>query len=121
MVPGGMRELLRIPGLGPKKAILVYEQLGVTNLAELAAGEEANKLQDIKGLGAKTEESLLRGIRNYTAQEERIMVDEALEAAERIIATLRETCPLDEIPSAGSLRGMRETIGDIDILVAASE
>ena len=121
MVPAGMRELLRIPGLGPKKAILVYEQLGVTNLAELATAAEANKLRDIKGLGAKTEESLLRGIRNYTAQEERIMVDQALQAADRIIATLSETCTFDEIAYAGSLRRMRETIGDIDILVAASE
>src|SRR5438067_2719749 len=121
MVPGGMRELLRIPGLGPKKAILVYDTLGVTTLSELAAAAEANKLQGIKGLGAKTEENLLRGIRNYTQQEERIMVDQALEAAERIIASLTEGCSFDEIAYAGSLRRMRETIGDIDILVAAAE
>src|SRR5881275_2909723 len=103
MVPGGMRELLRIPGLGPKKAILVYDTLGVTTLSELAAAAEANKLQGIKGLGAKTEENLLRGIRNYTQQEERIMVDQALEAAERIIASLTEGCSFDEIAYAGSL------------------
>src|SRR6266571_3702258 len=119
MVPGGMRELLRIPGLGPKKAILVYDTLGVTTLSELAAA--ADKLQGIKGLGAKTEENLLRGIRNYTQQEERIMVDQALEAAERIIASLTEGCSFDEIAYAGSLRRMCETIGDIDILVAAAE
>jgi DNA polymerase (family 10) len=121
MVPGGMRELLRIPGLGPKKAILVYNELGVTSLAELAAAAEANKLRGIKGLGAKTEENLLRGIRNYREQEERIPVDQAVDAAERIIATLTESCDLDEITFAGSLRRMRETIGDLDILVAASD
>ena len=121
MVPGGMRELLRIPGLGPKKAILVYEQLGVTTLPELQAAAEANKLRGVKGLGAKTEENLLRGIKNYTAQEDRIMVDQALESAERIIASLTETCSFDEIAYAGSLRRMRETIGDLDILVAAAD
>lgn len=121
MVPAGMRELLRIPGLGPKKAILVYEKLGVTSLAELAAAAEANKLQGIKGLGAKTEENLLRGIRNYREQEERILIDQAMESAERIIASLTEACTFDEIAYAGSLRRMRETIGDLDILVAASD
>jgi len=121
MVPGGMRELLRIPGLGPKKAILVYEQLGITSLAELAAAAEANKLQGIKGLGAKTEENLLRGIRNYREQEERILIDQAMESAERIIASLTDACTFDEIAYAGSLRRMRETIGDLDILVAASD
>jgi DNA polymerase (family 10) len=121
MVPGGMRELLRIPGLGPKKAILVYEKLGVTSLAELAAAAEANKLQGIKGLGAKTEENLLRGIRNYREQEERILIDQAMESAVRIIASLTEACTFDEIAYAGSLRRMRETIGDLDILVAAAD
>ena len=121
MVPGGMRELLRIPGLGPKKAILVYEKLGVTSLAELAAAAEANKLQGIKGLGAKTEENLLRGIRNYREQEERILIDQAMESAVRIIDSLTEACTFDEIAYAGSLRRMRETIGDLDILVAAAD
>jgi DNA polymerase (family 10) len=121
MVPGGMRELLRIPGLGPKKAILVYDKLGVTSLAELAAAAEANKLQGIKGLGAKTEENLLRGIRNYREQEERILIDQAMDSAVRIIASLTETCTFDEIAYAGSLRRMRETIGDLDILVAAAD
>jgi DNA polymerase (family 10) len=121
MVPGGMRELLRIPGLGPKKAILVYDKLGVTSLAELAAAAEANKLQGIKGLGAKTEENLLRGIRNYREQEERILIDVAMDSAVRIIASLTETCTFDEIAYAGSLRRMRETIGDLDILVAAAD
>jgi DNA polymerase (family 10) len=121
MVPGGMRELLRIPGLGPKKAILVYEKLGVTSLAELAAAAEANKLQGIKGLGAKTEENLLRGIRNYREQEERVLIDQAMDAAVRIIASLTEACTFDEIAYAGSLRRMRETIGDLDILVAAAD
>jgi DNA polymerase (family 10) len=121
MVPGGMRELLRIPGLGPKKAILVYDKLGVTSLAELAAAAEANKLQGIKGLGAKTEENLLRGIRNYREQEERILIDQAMDSAVRIIASLTEACTFDEIAYAGSLRRMRETIGDLDILVAAAD
>src|SRR6266567_836149 len=63
-VPAGMRELLRIPGLGPKKAILVYEELGTTSISELSDAIAAHKLQGIKGLGAKTEENLLRGIEN---------------------------------------------------------
>ncbi|MGZ4209216.1 MAG: DNA polymerase/3'-5' exonuclease PolX [Actinomycetota bacterium] len=121
MVPAGMRELLRVPGFGPKKAILVHNELGVSSLSELAAAAEAHKLQGIKGFGVKTEENILKGIRNYREQEERIPVDQALESAQRIIASLQEVSSIDEIAYAGSLRRMRETIGDLDILVAASD
>src|SRR5512135_808594 len=78
MVPAGMRELLRVPGFGPKKAIFVHQELGVSSLSELAAAAEAHKLQDLKGFGVKTEENILKGIRNYREQEERIPVDQAL-------------------------------------------
>lgn len=121
MVPAGMRELLRVPGFGPKKAIFVHQELGVSSLSELAAAAEAHKLQDLKGFGVKTEENILKGIRNYREQEERIPVDQALESAQRIIASMVEACSIDEIAYAGSLRRMRETIGDLDILVAASD
>ncbi|MGZ4240535.1 MAG: DNA polymerase/3'-5' exonuclease PolX [Actinomycetota bacterium] len=121
MVPAGMRELLRVPGFGPKKAILVHNELGVSSLSELAAAAEAHKLQGIKGFGVKTEENILKGIRNYREQEERIPVDQALESAQRIIASLQEVSSIDEIAYAGSLRRMHETIGDLDILVAASD
>jgi DNA polymerase (family 10) len=121
MVPAGMRELMQIPGFGPKKAVLVYEELGVTTLAELADAAEAQKLRGIKGLGAKTEENLLRGIRAYHQQEDRIRIDDAMDVALELIEALREGCSMDEIAFAGSLRRMRDTIGDLDILVAAKK
>jgi DNA polymerase (family X) len=120
-VPAGMRELLRIPGLGPKKAILVYEELGTTSIHELSDAIAAHKLRGIKGLGAKTEENLLRGIENLQQHDERIKVDQALESAERILASIREACEPDELAYAGSLRRMCDTIGDLDILAAAAD
>jgi DNA polymerase (family 10) len=121
MVPGGMRELLRIPGLGPKKAILLYEELGVSSLEQLREAIAAEKLRGIKGLGPKTEENLGRAISNLEKFSDRILIDEAMETAEGVIRSLTETASFARIAYAGSLRRMRDTIGDVDILVAAAD
>src|ERR1041384_4566327 len=121
MVPGGMRELLRIPGLGPKKAILVHQELGVSSLQELQAAIAEHKLRGIKGLGSKTEENLARSMQNLARHGERILVDEALETAEAVIRSIQESADVARIAYAGSLRRMRDSIGDVDVLVAATD
>lgn len=120
-VPGGMRELLRIPGLGPKKAIQLYNELGIATVDDLREAIAADKLQGIKGLGTKTVENLRKGIENLSKYSDRILIDEALETAESVIRSLSETLGLQRISYAGSLRRMRDTIGDVDILVASGD
>jgi DNA polymerase (family 10) len=120
-VPGGMRELMQVPGLGPKKALLVHQELGVSNVDELAEAVARQKLRGIKGLGPKTEENIARGIENRRRHGDRILIDAAMETAESVIASITEHCDVAKITYAGSLRRMRDTIGDIDILVAAED
>jgi DNA polymerase (family 10) len=116
-IPAGVRALTAIPTLGPKKALALYEELGVSSVPELEEAITAGRLRDLKGFGAKSEENILRGIELMRQAGGRVLIDQATELAEEIVATLT---PLAErCAYAGSLRRMRETIGDIDILAAA--
>jgi DNA polymerase (family X) len=121
MVPPGVRELTRIPGLGPKKAVLLNTELGVTTIDELLEAINANRLRGVKGLGAKTEENLLRGIDQLQQHGERVRLDVALSLAEELVAGLAQSPAVQEVSFAGSLRRMRETIGDVDILTASDD
>jgi DNA polymerase (family X) len=122
LVPPGVRDLTRIPGLGPKKAVLINESTGVTTIEELTDALKTGKLRGIKGLGAKTEENLLRSIEQMQQTGgERTRLDVALALAEELVAGLRACAAVEEITYAGSLRRMRETIGDVDILAASED
>jgi DNA polymerase (family X) len=118
-VPPGLRDLLSIPGLGAKKAVLLHQELGVTSIAELTEAIQAERLRGIRGLGAKTEENLARAIEHLQSHGERIPLDAALKLAEQILAELAGHPQVKEAGYAGSLRRMRETIGDIDVLIAS--
>lgn len=120
-VPPGLRELTAIPGLGPKKAQLLNSALGITTIAELVDAVEHHKLRDVKGLGAKTEENILRGIQLMEQQSDRTRIDLAIALAEELLAGLRGIPGVVEATTAGSLRRMRETIGDIDLLCASAK
>ncbi|MGI8332058.1 DNA polymerase/3'-5' exonuclease PolX [Actinomadura scrupuli] len=116
-IPAGVRALTAIPTLGPRKALALYEELGVSSVPELAEAITAGRLRDLKGFGAKSEDNILRGIELMKQAGGRVLIDQATELAEEIVAAL---APLAErCAYAGSLRRMRETIGDIDILAAA--
>lgn len=121
-VPPGVRELLRVPGVGPRTAGRLYRELGITSLAELQAAAEGGRLATLKGFGAKTIESILQGIRAAERQERRVLLAHALEIAETLIDALRNAAPaLDQAAYAGSLRRGRPTVGDLDILAAADD
>jgi DNA polymerase (family X) len=118
-IPAGVRALTAIPTLGPKKALVLYERLGISSVDELAEAIAAGRLEGLKGFGAKTEENILHGIELMRRAGERVLVDVAMEVAEEIVAALS---PLAErCEYAGSLRRSRETIGDVDILAAAAD
>ncbi|MER6124955.1 DNA polymerase/3'-5' exonuclease PolX [Streptomyces sp. NPDC001795] len=118
-IPAGVRELITIPTLGPKKAMRLYEDLHISSVNELAAAIEADALHDLKGFGEKTQENILHGIELMQQAGGRIPLHLALDTAEGIVAELSEVTGCLRCTYAGSLRRMRETIGDIDVLVSA--
>jgi DNA polymerase (family 10) len=120
--PPGVRELLRVPGVGPRTAGRLYRELGITSLAELKRAAEEGRLATLKGFGAKMIEGILQGISVAERQERRMLLAHALETAEELILALRTAAPtLRQATYAGSLRRGRPTVGDLDILVAVDD
>ncbi len=116
-IPAGVRALTAIPTLGPKKALVLHQELGISSVAELSAAIEEGRLRDLRGFGEKTEENIRHGITLLQQSGGRVLIDVAMKLAEEIVAALS---PLAErCTYAGSLRRGRETIGDIDVLAAA--
>ena len=120
-IPAGLLEVMQIPGLGPKKVRALWTQLAVEDLAKLKAVCEAGAVAELKGFGAKTQEKILEGIKNRIAYGKRHRWYEAAAIAEPILAGLRGLPQVSLAESAGSLRRARETVGDLDFLVASSE
>jgi len=120
-IPAGLLEVMQIPGLGPKKVRALWTQLAVQDLAKLKEVCEAGAVAELKGFGAKTQEKILEGIKNRIAYGKRHRWYEAAAIAEPILAGLRALPQVALAESAGSLRRSRETVGDLDILVASSE
>ncbi|MFG2001228.1 DNA polymerase/3'-5' exonuclease PolX [Spirillospora sp. NPDC048911] len=120
-IPAGVRALTTIPTLGPKKALAVYEELGISSVPELAQAIQEGRLRDLKGFGAKTEDNILRGIELMRQSGERVLIDVAADLADEIVAALSAHPAVLRCAHAGSLRRMRETIGDVDILAAATD
>ncbi|GHH77052.1 DNA polymerase/3'-5' exonuclease PolX [Streptomyces sulfonofaciens] len=118
-IPAGVRELIAIPTLGPRKAMTLYEDLHVSSVAELAEAIRAERLGGLKGFGKKTEENILHGIELMEQAGARIPLGTAMDPAEEIVAELSRLTGCAHCAYAGSLRRVRESVGDIDILVAA--
>ncbi|MER5202150.1 DNA polymerase/3'-5' exonuclease PolX [Streptomyces sp. NPDC002825] len=118
-IPAGVRQLITIPTLGPKKAMALYEELHISSVDELADAIAAEKLRDLRGFGEKTEANILHGIALMRQAGGRILLSAAMEAAEDIVTVLSGITGCQDCTYAGSLRRMKETIGDLDILVAA--
>ncbi|MFJ6994920.1 DNA polymerase/3'-5' exonuclease PolX [Streptomyces sp. NPDC003090] len=119
-IPAGVRELIAIPTLGPKKAMVLHEELGISSVDQLLEAIRGERLRDLKGFGEKTEENILHGISlMQQAGDGRILISAAMDVAEQIVAELSGITGCVRCAYAGSLRRMRETIGDIDVLVAA--
>lgn len=120
-VPAGVREMTAIPGFGPKKAMAVYQELGIGSVDDLLAAADAGTLASLKGFSAKTEENVRKGAERLRTSGGRVLVSEALELAEGLLERLRQVPGVRRAEFAGSLRRMAETIGDVDLLVAATD
>ncbi len=116
-------ELTRVPGLGPRTARRLESELGVRSLADLRAALEAQRVRTVKGLGAKVEENLRRALerREPAGKENRRPIAEVLPIAKELVAALEALPGVERARYCGSLRRFRETIADVDLLVASTE
>ncbi|MEO3749307.1 DNA polymerase/3'-5' exonuclease PolX [Streptomyces sp. B6B3] len=120
-IPAGVRELIAIPTLGPRKAMTLYQDLEIASLDQLVEAIEQGRLRDLKGFGPKTEQNLLHGVELLRQSGGRIQLDKATEIAEEAVAELSGVSGCRSCVYAGSLRRMKETIGDIDLLASADD
>jgi DNA polymerase (family X) len=120
-IPEGVLELLRIPGLGPKKTKLLYDTLHVKGVDDLEAAIKQGKLAGLPGIQKKTEENILRGIELIKRGSERKPLGRVLPLAEDIVRRMKDNAPVDRIELAGSIRRWKETVKDIDILTTSKQ
>jgi len=120
-IPIELLQFLKIPSIGPKKIATIYEHLGITTISELQNAAEQGKLQDLEGFGKITEMNILRGIRFTQKTQGRALLVHADETAQRYVNYLASSPLIESCSIAGSLRRMKETIGDIDILITSRE
>jgi DNA polymerase (family 10) len=118
-LPPGLTTLMSVPEVGPKTALLLHERLGVASIDELEAAARAGRIRDLPRMGAKTEENILKGIAMLKRSGARRPLGVVLPVADELVERLRRTPGVQEISMAGSLRRMKETVGDIDLLVTS--
>jgi DNA polymerase (family 10) len=118
-MPAGIERLLDVPGVGPVRARVLAERLSITSPEELANAARAHRLREIRGFGPRLEESIAVEAMRWAQRERRILLGTSWPVASRMIESFRSVRGSDQVSAAGSLRRMRETVGDIDILAAA--
>jgi len=119
--PAGLLQIMEVPEIGPKTTMKLYKDLRITNLHELKKAAEEHKVRELRGFGERSEETILKGIRLLEQRSGRMLLGYAYFYAKDIIDYLTSTGGYRLISVAGSLRRMRETIGDVDILVGSDE
>ena len=118
-IPGGVLELLEVPGIGPKTAKLLTQRLRISTVRQLEGAARAHRLRTLPGFQAKKEENILKGIEIVKKGRERMHLGVALAMANELLSFLQKVPGVTRVSTAGSLRRMKETIGDLDLLVAS--
>jgi len=119
--PPGVLDMLRVRGIGPKKVKLLWQELGITDVETLRKAAETHRLRRVKGFGEKTEEKILRSIELLKEGESVFLLAHAHAVATMVTDHLRKRAPVKELVAAGSLRRMKETVHDIDILATTED
>ena len=119
--PIDMKQLTGIEGIGAKKAIALYKNLGIRNVAELKKAIDAHKVSSLEGFGEKSAELMKKGIALQEASKGRLLLGEALPVAEEMVEKLKESGLVKDALVAGSARRWRETVGDLDILALSDK
>jgi DNA polymerase (family 10) len=119
-IPAGLLELLRVPGLGPKKAKALYDNLGIDSLSKLRQACQEGRVAKLRGFGEKTQQKILEGLAFLDKTGKRVLLAEAEYLADRICGELRKLKEIIRIQACGSLRRRKETVGDLDILVSSN-
>ncbi|MCS6977685.1 MAG: DNA polymerase/3'-5' exonuclease PolX [Gemmatales bacterium] len=120
-LPHGLVEMLRIPGLGPKKVKALYDELGIDSLEKLRTACQSGRVAELRGFGAKTQQKILEGLQFLDQTGKRFLLSEAQEIAHRILEHLRNLPGVLRSEVCGSLRRRKETIGDLDVLVSSQD
>ncbi len=122
-IPPEVVQFMRLPGLGPKTAARIWRELGISTLDELKAAAEAERLRALPGLGAKSEEKILKALafRADNPDEGRRLLGEGLPAVQAVVAVLREHPAAVHVSEAGSVRRRKETFRDLDIIATATD
>lgn len=119
-VPGELLKILEIPGMGPKKTKFLYEKLRIKTIKQLEEYAKKHKIAGLEHFQQKSEENIVKGIEIYKKGSGRTLLINALNQANGLISQLKSLKEVKQINCAGSLRRMKETIGDIDILITSS-
>jgi len=119
-IPRGVLELLEVPGVGPKTAKVLSERLHITTISRLEAAARSHRLSRLPGFQAKKEQNILKGIEIVRKGRERMHLGTALALANELLAFLKKSPGVSRVSTAGSLRRMKETIGDLDLLAAST-
>jgi DNA polymerase (family 10) len=123
--PPGLLEVMRLPGVGPKRTRRLYDELGIDSPAALREAAEAGRIRDLRGFGEKGEENLLRVLSDYEADgggtPARLLLSKALPIAEQIVGTLRAHPAAHRVEVAGSMRRLADTVKDLDIIATSDD
>ncbi|HXW86763.1 MAG TPA: DNA polymerase/3'-5' exonuclease PolX [Streptosporangiaceae bacterium] len=120
-IPDGVRQLTQIPALGPRRALQLYRELGVSSPDELRAAIEAGQLDKLRGFGAKSADKLLRGLDLLASAGGRVLLNVAAQTAATVITAVSAAPGCLRIAPAGSLRRAAESVGDVDVLATAAD
>lgn len=120
-VPAGVVQMLLLPGIGPKKVAQLHKELGITSLAQLKQAAELGGVASLKGFGKKTEQTILEGIASIDQQGVRFYLADVVPLVRQIAEDLSKVAGVSQISPAGSVRRLKETIGDLDLLATSED
>ncbi|MCD6262906.1 DNA polymerase/3'-5' exonuclease PolX, partial [Candidatus Bathyarchaeota archaeon] len=118
-MPGGIHELMEIEGIGPKTALLLHRKLGITTLEELETAVREGRLRTLRGFGPKVEENILKAIEIHRSAQRRFLLGQVLTTIEALERYMAGSEAVERVIIAGSARRRKETVGDLDLLVAS--